>query len=173
MKVIIDNIAITGHSLQRYGPGDNYHLENSHVIRGLIHRFQEAKFRNLDKVVVWGSGTPRREFLYVDDMAEACLFIHNLDHNTYKLKTNPISSHINIGTGSDITINELAKIIKSVVGFNGEINFDRSKPDGSPRKLMNVQLLNEMGWSAKIPLYDGLKNSYMDYLKRGFKNEKT
>ena len=120
-----------------YGPGDNYHSENSHVVPALIRRFHEAKLNNLDEVVVWGSGTPRREFLYIDEMADASLFVHNLDAETIRGATKPMLSHINVGTGVDVTIKELAKTVKDVVGFNGELIFDKSKPDGTPRKLMD------------------------------------
>ena len=129
-----------------YGPGDNYHSENSHVVPALIRRFHEAKLRNLNEVIVWGSGKPMREFLYVDDMAEASLFVHNLEHTIYAENTKPMLSHINVGTGVDVTIKELAETIKDVVGFNGELIFDKSKPDGTPRKLMDVSALSKIGW---------------------------
>ncbi len=147
-----------------YGPGDNYHPKISHVVPALIRRFHEAKESNIDKVVVWGSGRPKREFLYVDDMAEASLFIHNLDPEKFVLQTQPMMSHINVGTGTDITIEELAKTVKDVVGFNGKIVFDHTKPDGTPRKLMDVSLLNNLGWSAKMPLKRGLTRSYQNFV---------
>ena len=146
-----------------YGPGDNYHPENSHVVPALIRRFHEAKENNLDEVVVWGSGTPMREFLYVDDMAQASLFVHNLDVDTLQVATKPMQAHINVGTGTDITIRELAETVKEVVGFKGEIIFDSTKTDGTPRKLMNVMLLSNLGWTASVPLKTGLQRSYKDF----------
>ena len=148
-----------------YGPGDNYHPANSHVVPALIRRFHEAKESNLMEVVVWGSGTPMREFLHVDDMADASLFVHDLDQVTYTKNTQTMLSHINVGTGVDVTIKELAQTIKSVVGFEGDIVFDNTKPDGTPRKLMDVQLLSSLGWAAKIDLRDGLVNAYQDFLE--------
>lgn len=147
-----------------YGPGDNYHPENSHVVPALIRRFHEAKFNNLDKVIVWGSGKPKREFLYVDDMAEASLFVHNLERTTYEANTEPMLSHINVGTGIDVTIKELAEAIAEVVGFNGELVFDTSKPDGTMRKLMDVELLGFLGYSAPTSLRSGLELAYADFL---------
>lgn len=149
-----------------YGPGDNYHPENSHVVPALIRRLHEAKKNNLNEVVVWGTGTPRREFLYVDDMAEASLFIHNLDQEIFLTKTQPMLSHINVGTGIDITIKELAIKIKEVVGYDGIITFDYTKPDGTLRKLMDVSLLSKLGWNASISLKSGLKFSYADFLSK-------
>ena len=146
-----------------YGPGDNYHPENSHVVPALIRRFHEAKQNNLGEVVVWGSGTSMREFLFVDDMADASLFLHNLDHVTYFENTQPTLSHINVGTGSDVTIKQLARTIQSVVGFEGDLVFDRTKPDGTPRKLLDVKLLSNLGWDAKIELKTGLTSAYQDY----------
>ena len=147
-----------------YGPGDNYHPENSHVVPALIKRFHQAKESKLKEVVIWGSGTPKREFLYVDDMAEASLFVHNLDPVTLSETTNPMLSHINVGTGKDITISELAETVKDVVGFKGELAFDRTKPDGTPRKLMDVSLLSNLGWRAKVSLKSGLERGYADFL---------
>ena len=147
-----------------YGPGDNYHPENSHVVPALIRRFHEAKIKNLHEVVIWGSGTPKREFLYVDDMAEACLFLHNLDYETFKSNTQPMLSHINIGTGTDVTIRELADLVKMIVGFEGKIVFDQTKPDGSPRKLMDVTLASKLGWNYKVDLRSGLKKTYLDMM---------
>ena len=147
-----------------YGPGDNYHPENSHVVPALIRRFHEAKLNNLGEVVVWGTGTPLRELLYVDDMAEACLFVHNIDQITLSRLTKQMLSHINVGTGEEITIRELAFIIKEVVGFDGTITFDQSKPDGASRKLLNIHKLKELGWKHKVSLNAGLKVTYMNYL---------
>lgn len=138
-----------------YGPGDNYHPENSHVIPAMIRRFHEAKERGDSEVTIWGSGTPRREFLHVDDLAEACF--HLLDHE------NP-PDWVNLGVGEDLTILDLAKTIAKTVGFEGEIKTDPSKPDGTPRKLLDVSLLNETGWTAKIAFEDGLKGAYQDFL---------
>ena len=149
-----------------YGPGDNYHPENSHVVPALIRRFHEAKTNNIKEVVVWGTGTPKREFLYVDDMAEASLFLHNLDQDILIMKTRPMLSQINIGTGIDITIKELALAVKEVVGFDGEIVFDHAKPDGTLRKLLDVSLLSELGWKASISLKLGLKFSYADFISK-------
>ncbi len=139
-----------------YGPGDNYHPENSHVIPALIRRFHEAKQNGADKVVVWGSGTPRREFLYVDDMAEACLHVMALDRATYERHTSPQLSHINVGTGEDATIREVAEVIRKAVGFEGRLEFDPSKPDGAPRKLMDSSRLFSLGWRPGVRLGDGL-----------------
>lgn len=147
-----------------YGPGDNYHPENSHVVPALIRRFHEAKVNKHDEVVVWGSGRPKREFLYVDDMAEASLFVHNLEAETLLGATKPMLSHINVGTGADVTISELSQIIKDVVGFSGKLVFDRHKPDGTPRKLMDVTLLSNLGWKASMSLKSGMESSYADYL---------
>ena len=149
-----------------YGPGDNYHPENSHVVPSLIRRLHEAKKNNLNEVVVWGTGTPKREFLYVDDMAEASLFIHNLDQEIFLSQTQPMLSHINVGTGIDITIKELAIEIKEVVGYDGKIIFDYTKPDGTLRKLMDVSLLSKLGWNYSISLKSGLKFSYVDFLSK-------
>lgn len=148
-----------------YGPGDNYHPENSHVIPALIRRFHEAKENNAPEVVIWGTGTPMREFLYVDDMAAASVFVMELDQQTYDLHTQPMESHINVGFGSDVTIKELAQIVGQVVGYEGQITFDTSKPDGTPRKLMNSGRIKGMGWHAKIDLFDGLAIAYQDFLR--------
>lgn len=147
-----------------YGPGDNYHPENSHVVPALIRRFHEAKENKYDEVVVWGSGAPMREFLYVDDMADASLFVHNLEHTIYAENTEPMLSHINIGTGVDVTIKELAQTVKDVVGFNGNLIFDTSKPDGTMRKLMDVSKLFELGYVAPTRLRAGLELAYTDFL---------
>ena len=147
-----------------YGPGDNYHPENSHVIPALIRRFHEAKVINAPIVTIWGSGTPRREFLYVDDMAAASVHVMNLDKATYDAHTLPMQSHINVGIGDDITIRELAQTVGRAVGYSGTIDFDPSKPDGSPRKLMDSSRLNALGWHAKVGLEDGLTTAYQDFL---------
>jgi len=149
-----------------YGPGDNYHPENSHVIPALIRRFHEAKINNEDKVIVWGSGKPKREFLFVDDMASASVYVMNLDKKTYDQNTNEICSHINVGTGEDLSISKLAKTLKKVIGFNGEIEFDSSKPDGSPRKLMDSSRLKNLGWNHKIDLKLGLELTYQSFKNR-------
>ena len=151
-----------------YGPGDNYHPENSHVVPALIRRFFTAKENDLNEVVVWGSGTPMREFLHVDDMADASLFVHNLDQIIHADNTQPMLSHINVGTGVDITIKELSQTVKSVVGFEGDIVFDRTKPDGTARKLMDVQMLSRLGWDAKIDLRAGLVTAYQDFLENHY-----
>jgi len=143
-----------------YGPGDNYHPENSHVIPALIRRFHEAKVSNASKVVIWGTGIPRREFLYVDDMAAAALFVMELDKKIYVKHANSMLSHINVGFGSDVSIAELAQAISNVVGYQGKITFDPSRPDGSPRKWMNSSKLNNLGWRPTINLKDGLTLSY-------------
>jgi GDP-L-fucose synthase len=147
-----------------YGPGDNYHPENSHVIPALIRRFHEAKISKASEVVIWGSGTPRREFLYVDDMATASVFVMELDKKKYDQHTEPMQSHINVGFGSDTTIAELAIAVGEAVGYQGQIRFDTSKPDGSPRKWMDSGRLNNLGWKAKIGLDDGLRMAYEDML---------
>lgn len=148
-----------------YGPGDNYHPENSHVIPALIRRFHEAKVKNEPEVVIWGTGTPMREFLYVDDMAAASVFLMELDKKVYDRHTQPMQSHINVGFGSDITIKELAEKVCQVVRYQGQITFDNSKPDGAPKKLMSSCSINEMGWHAKIGLSDGLAIAYQDFLQ--------
>lgn len=149
-----------------YGPGDNYHPENSHVIPALLRRFHEAKIDNASSVVIWGTGAPRREFLYVDDMAKACVHVMDLDKAVYNQHTQPMLSHINVGADQDITIKELAETIREVVGYRGEIVFDPSKPDGAPRKLMNSTRLTDLGWKAKVLLIQGLKLAYQDFLHR-------
>lgn len=143
-----------------YGPNDNYHPENSHVIPALLRRFHEAVEHDADEVVIWGSGTPMREFLHVDDMAAACVHVMEFPSDTYQAHTEPMLSHINVGTGQDCTIRELAEIIARVTGFAGKITFDVSKPDGAPRKLLDVSRLNTLGWQAGITLEDGLKSTY-------------
>lgn len=147
-----------------YGPGDNFHPENSHVIPAMLRRFHEAKLVDADQVVVWGSGSPMREFLYVDDMARACLHLMNLDINAYREITEPQLSHINVGTGVDCTIRELAETVKAVVGFRGDLVFDRTKPDGTPRKLMDSSKLQSSGWSPELDLHEGLTTAYAWFL---------
>lgn len=147
-----------------YGPGDNYHPENSHVIPALIRRFHEAKVNNAPAVTIWGSGTPKREFLYVDDMAAASVHVMNLDKAIYDQHTQPMLSHINVGCGYDVTIKELAEAVGKTVGFQGEITFDPSKPDGTPRKLMDSTRLHSLGWVPKVNLIEGLGLAYNDFL---------
>ncbi len=148
-----------------YGPGDNFHPENSHVLPALIRRFHEARERNDEAVTIWGTGTPRREFLHVDDMAEATMFVFDLDRHTYESNTEEMLSHINVGSGADVTILELAQLVAKVIGFKGEVLTDPSKPDGTPRKLMDVSRLANMGWTAKISLEDGITETYDWFLK--------
>lgn len=150
-----------------YGPGDNYHPENSHVIPALIRRFHEAKFLNNPEVIIWGTGTPRREFLYVDDMATASVHVMNLDKVVYDKHTSPMQSHINVGYGDDVTIADLAYAVGEAVGYSGEIKFDTSKPDGTPRKLMDSERLNSLGWKPQVDLKSGLKKSYADFVAHG------
>jgi GDP-L-fucose synthase len=149
-----------------YGPGDNYHPENSHVIPALIRRFHEAKVANAPEVVIWGTGTPKREFLYVDDMAAASVFVMHLDKQTYDSQTEPMQSHLNVGYGSDVTIAELATAVAKATGYQGKVSFDPSKPDGSPRKWMSSERLNNLGWTPKVNLEKGLQQAYA-----GFVNE--
>ncbi len=147
-----------------YGPGDNYHPENSHVIPALIRRFHEAKMANAPCVVIWGTGNPCREFLYVDDMAAASVFVMNLDKIVYNENTKPMLSHINVGYGDDLTIRQLAEAIAETVNYKGEITFDKSKPDGTPRKLMDSSRLKAMGWTPKVEFDHGLRLAYQDFL---------
>ena len=147
-----------------YGPGDNFHPDNSHVMPALIRRFHEAVRDGLDEVVIWGSGAPRREFLHVDDMAAASLFVLNLPKAAYEENTDPMLSHINVGVGEDISILNLAKMVAKVTGFTGKISTDPTKPDGTMRKLMDVGRLSQIGWSARIKLEQGLANTYEWYL---------
>ena len=149
-----------------YGPGDNYHQENSHVIPALIRRFHEAKVSNASQVMIWGSGTPRREFLYVDDMAAASVFVMYLDIKTYDSQTEPMQTHLNVGFGSDVTIADLANAIGSAVGYQGKITFDPSKPDGPPRKWMDSSRLNHLGWKPQINLERGLALAYKAFLEQ-------
>lgn len=147
-----------------YGPGDNFHPENSHVIPALLRRFHEAKEQGAPQVTVWGSGRPRREFLHVDDLAAACVHIMGLDRESYAAQTEPQRSHLNVGTGTDLTIRELAETIQEVVSHPGELVFDDSMPDGVPRKLLDVSRLEALGWSASISLQEGLRQTYEWYL---------
>ena len=148
-----------------YGPNDNFHPENSHVIPALLRRFHEAVQSGAEKVTVWGTGRPKREFLHVDDMAAACLHVMELDQETYQEHTSPMLSHINVGTGTDLSIKELAETIAKVTGFEGQIVFDSTKPDGTPRKLLDVSRLRSLGWEAQIPLETGLKDTYGWFLQ--------
>ncbi|WP_346014674.1 GDP-L-fucose synthase [Thiocystis violacea] len=147
-----------------YGPGDNFDLANSHVLPALIRKFHQAKLEGTPTVTVWGSGTPRREFLHVDDMASACVHVMNLDAETWRARVDPRCSHLNVGTGVDVTIAELARLVAELVGFDGEIVFDPSKPDGTPRKLLDVARLRELGWAARIDLADGVRQAYQWFL---------
>jgi len=147
-----------------YGPGDNFHPVNSHVVPALIRRFHEAKESNVPEVIVWGSGAPKREFLHVKDMAEASVFVMNLDSSTYRASTDPMLSHINVGTGTDCSIKELAEIVAKVVGFKGKVIWDTSMPDGAPRKLLDISLINTLGWTAKIGLEPGILDAYKWFL---------
>ncbi len=148
-----------------YGPHDNYHQSNSHVIPALLRRFHEAVQANQEEVVIWGSGNPMREFLHVDDMAAACVHVMELDEATYQANTRPMLSHINVGTGKDCTIRELAQTIAKVTGFNGLLSFDASKPDGTPRKLLDVSRLRALGWQATIDLEEGLSDAYQWFVE--------
>jgi GDP-L-fucose synthase len=150
-----------------YGPGDNFHPQNSHVLPALIRRFHEAAQGGVEEVVVWGTGTPMREFLHVDDMAEAALFVADLDPATYARETEPMLSHINVGTGSDVTIRALAETVARVTGYAGQITFDSTKPDGTPRKLLDVSRLARLGWTARITLEDGIRETYDWFLAQG------
>ena len=147
-----------------YGPGDNYHPENSHVIPGMIYRFHEAKTKNLPHVIIWGTGKPMREFLYVDDMARASIHVMNINKKIYDENTSPMCSHINVGSGEDFTINELAENIKDVVGYKGDIKFDLTKPDGSPRKFLDSTKIKKLGFKTKISLKEGLMKTYREYI---------
>ena len=149
-----------------YGPGDNYHPENSHVIPALIRRFHEAKVSGAPEVAIWGTGTPKREFLYVDDMAAASVFVMNLADATYQANTTPMCSHINVGFGSDVTIAEVAQSISQAVGYQGQVTFDATKPDGAPRKWMDSTRLNALGWQARFGLQEGLALAYADFLRQ-------
>lgn len=156
-----------------YGPGDNYHSENSHVIPALIRRFHEAKMNQDVEVFAWGTGSARREFLYVDDMASASIYVMNLDSKDYQERTTPMLSHLNVGAGKDCSIKELTETIAQVVGFQGAIKWDTSKPDGAPKKLMDSTVLNNLGWSPRVDLIDGLNMAYQNYIKNiGINNVK-
>jgi GDP-L-fucose synthase len=148
-----------------YGPGDNYHPEDSHVIPALIRRFHQAKESKAEEVVIWGTGTPRREFLYVDDMAEACVHVMELDRHIYASNTQPMLSHINVGCGEDLTIGELAELVGRTVDYRGRIEFDPSKPDGTPRKLLDVSRLKSLGWRPTVALDQGLALTYQDFVR--------
>jgi GDP-L-fucose synthase len=150
-----------------YGPGDNFHPDNAHVIPALMRRLYEAVESGASEVAIWGSGRPRREFLHVDDMAAASVFVMNLDEATYRANTEPMLSHINVGTGTDCTIRELAETLARVTGFKGSLRFDAGKPDGTPRKLLDVSRLEALGWRASIPLEDGLRSTYAWFLANG------
>jgi len=143
-----------------YGPGDNFHPENSHVIPALIRRFHDAKLGEKSVVTIWGTGTPKREFLHVDDLAAASIYLLQLGKSQYNEESSPMLSHVKVGTGEDVTIRELAELIAGVVGYEGKLEFDDTKPDGTPRKLLDVSRINNLGWSAKIPLQQGLGGVY-------------
>jgi GDP-L-fucose synthase len=149
-----------------YGPGDNYHPDNSHVIPALIRRFHEAKVSGAPEVAIWGTGSPKREFLYVDDMAAASVFVMNLPLATYQAHTTPMCSHINVGFGSDVSIAEVAQSVSQAVGYQGRVTFDTTKPDGAPRKWMDSSRLNTLGWNASVALQQGLALAYADFLQR-------
>ena len=147
-----------------YGPGDNYHPENSHVIPGLIYKFHKAKINNLESVTIWGTGTPKREFLYVDDLAQAAIHVMNVDKKIYDEETSLMCSHLNVGSGKELTIKELAETIKEIVGFKGNINFDQSKPDGISRKFLDSKRINNIGFNYLTSLKDGLIKTYQNYI---------
>jgi GDP-L-fucose synthase len=149
-----------------YGPGDNYHPDNSHVIPALIRRFHEAIQQSADQVLIWGTGTPRREFLYVEDMAEASVHVMELEKSVYDAHTKPMQSHINVGVGEDVTIRELAKTIAEVTGYRGNIAFDTTKPDGTPRKLLDSETLRALSWQAKTGLREGLQSTYREFVEQ-------
>ncbi|MDP4569295.1 MULTISPECIES: GDP-L-fucose synthase [unclassified Pseudomonas] len=152
-----------------YGPNDNYHPDNSHVIPALLRRFHEAVLYNKDEVVIWGSGSPKREFLHVDDMASASVYVMELSRDVYERHTQPMLSHINVGTGEDCTIRELAETISQVTGFKGRVIFDATKPDGAPRKLMDVSRIELLGWKSSINLRSGLREAYEWFSENGLK----
>ncbi|MBT2323200.1 GDP-L-fucose synthase [Variovorax paradoxus] len=146
-----------------YGPGDNYHPENSHVLPAMIRRFHEAKLADAPSVVIWGTGTPKREFLYVDDMASACVHVMDLPREIYASHTEPTSSHINVGSGEDLSIAELAQLVSETVGYRGSIRCDASKPDGAPRKLLDISLIRQLGWQPRMTLRAGVERAYEDF----------
>ena len=148
-----------------YGPGDNYHPDNSHVIPGLINRFHEAKINKLSNIKIWGTGKPKREFLYVDDMAKASVHLMNTEKKIYYKNTQSGCSYMNVGSGEEITVKDLAETIGEVIGFKGKINFDPTKPDGSPRKLLDSKSINNLGFKSNTSLKDGLIKTYQEYLK--------
>jgi nucleoside-diphosphate-sugar epimerase len=156
-----------------YGPGDNFHPENSHVLPAMIRRFHEAVQNGTKEVAIWGTGTPMREFLHVDDMAAASLFVMDLPSETYKRETQEMLSHINVGSGVDVTIRELAETVARVVGYTGNLTFDTGKPDGAPRKLMDVSRLTRLGWAYSIPLEDGIRSTYSWFLKQSSAHLRT
>jgi GDP-L-fucose synthase len=149
-----------------YGPGDNYHPDNSHVLPALIRRFHEARETNAADVVIWGTGTAKREFLYVDDMAAACVHVMNLDPQRYAGCTEPMNSHINVGSGEDQSIADLARLVGDVIGYQGEIRMDTSKPDGAPRKLLDITRMRALGWAPQVGLREGIERAYQDFLSR-------
>ena len=157
------NIAVMPTNL--YGPGDNYDIENNHVVPALIRKFHEAKTNNHPRVVIWGTGSPRREFLYSEDLAEACVYIAQLSSVRFKNLLKASSPLINVGYGEDLTIKDLALIIQKIIGFKGEIDFDVNRPNGTPRKIMDSTTINQLGWSPKVSLTDGIKMAYQDFLK--------
>jgi len=146
-----------------YGPGDNYHPENSHVLPAMIRRFHEAKLSDAPSVVIWGTGSAKREFLYVDDMASACVHIMDLPQEVYAAHTEVMASHINVGTGEDLSIAELAQMVSDVVGYRGEIQYDTSKPDGAPRKLLEISRIRKLGWMPRMMLREGIAHAYEDF----------
>lgn len=148
-----------------YGPNDNFQTEKSHVVPALLRRFHEAVEQRINQVIIWGSGTPRREFLHVDDLAAACVHVMELDKTTYQANTQPMLSHINVGTGKDCTIKQLAELMAKITGFNGELVFDSTKPDGTPRKLLDITRLDALGWQANISLEQGLRDTYHWFLE--------
>lgn len=150
-----------------YGPGDNFHPTGSHVLPALMRRISEAKQNGTDEVVIWGSGTPRREFLHVDDMAAASVFVMDLDQDLYSTATEPMRSHLNVGTGVDCSIRDLAALIADVADYTGQLSFDTSMPDGAPRKLLDVSRLTALGWTADINLADGIRSTYDWFLPKG------
>ena len=149
-----------------YGPGDNFHPQNAHVLPALVARFQAAVQNNNDSVTIWGTGTPKREFLHVDDMAEAALFVMNLEQHAYANATLPMQSHINVGTGNDITISALAQMVGEIAGYRGKIHFDTTKPDGTKRKLLDTQRISKLGWKPKIQLHEGIQATFAWYLQQ-------